>query len=87
MSLDVIGSPPDLGPEIRRCIEAALPGARVEVVAGSPGHYAIRVTSTAFAGKSRVAQQQLVYGAIQHLMAGDAAPLHAVDELVTRTPA
>jgi hypothetical protein len=31
-----------------------------------------------------VRQQQQVYAAIQHLMAGDAAPVHAIDRLVTR---
>ncbi|MFN8642351.1 MAG: hypothetical protein U0802_12110 [Candidatus Binatia bacterium] len=39
-----------------------------------------------FAAKSRVQQQQLVYGAIRQLMAGDAAPVHAIDRLTTRVP-
>ena len=33
-----------------------------------------------------VKQQKLVYGAIKELMAGDGAPVHAVDRLRTRTP-
>jgi hypothetical protein len=33
-----------------------------------------------------VRQQQKVYAAIAHLMAGDAAPVHAVDQLITRVP-
>ncbi|MFZ6184907.1 hypothetical protein [Nannocystis pusilla] len=32
------------------------------------------------------AQQRLVYGAIAHLMAGDMAPVHAVDSLRTIVP-
>ena len=63
-----------------------LPGAEIEVTACSPGHYEIRVVSEAFAGKSRVQQQQLVYRAITPLMSGDAAPVHAVDRMVTLTP-
>ena len=39
-----------------------------------------------FAGRSRVQQQQAVYAAIAHLMKGDAAPVHAIDQLVTATP-
>jgi len=31
-------------------------------------------------------QQQLVYGAISHLMTGDAAPVHAIDRLLTLVP-
>jgi stress-induced morphogen len=44
------------------------------------------VTSPVFAGKSMLESQRLVYGAIAHLMAGDQAPVHAIDSLKTRTP-
>jgi len=71
---------------IRTAIAEALPGAVVEVQAGSPGHYQISVVSEAFRGKSMVQQQQLVYAAIAHLMRGEAAPLHAVDRLRTAVP-
>ena len=46
----------------------------------------LEAESKAFAGVSRVQQQQLVYGAIKDLMAGNDAPVHAVDRLVTKTP-
>jgi stress-induced morphogen len=45
------------------------------------------VTSSAFAGKSMLQSQRMVYSAIAHLMKGDLAPVHAVDSLRTRTPA
>jgi acid stress-induced BolA-like protein IbaG/YrbA len=86
MALRILSSPSapqDLAAEIRRAIEGALPEAQVEVVPGSPGHFAIRVVCAAFAGLSRVRQQQQVYAAIAHLMQGDAAPVHAVDRLQT----
>jgi acid stress-induced BolA-like protein IbaG/YrbA len=89
MALRILNSPGgarDLTDEIRRAIAGTLPDARIEVVAASPGHFAIRVVSSAFAGRSRVAQQQLVYGAIAHLMQGDAAPVHAIDRLQTELP-
>jgi acid stress-induced BolA-like protein IbaG/YrbA len=76
----------DIGDELRRAIVGALPDARVEVEAGGPGHFSIRVVSSAFAGQSRVRQQQLVYGAIAHLMQGDSAPVHAIDRLLTELP-
>jgi acid stress-induced BolA-like protein IbaG/YrbA len=75
----------DLGDTIRAAVEAAIAGARCQVTPGNPGHYALIVTSPAFAGLNRVAAQRLVYGAIAHLMKGADAPLHAVDSLTTRT--
>jgi hypothetical protein len=33
-----------------------------------------------------VVQQQRVYAAIAHLMKGDAAPVHAIDRLLTELP-
>ena len=62
-------------------VRQAMPEAEVEVSAAGPGHFELRVTSAAFAGKTRVRQQQLVYGAIAHLMSGANAPVHAVDRL------
>jgi len=70
---------------IREAIAAKLPGADIEVFGGG-GHFSIVVTSPVFAGKNRVESQRLVYGAIAHLMAGDRAPVHAVDSLRTLVP-
>jgi len=75
----------DLSETIRASVEKAITGARCQVTPGNPGHYTLVVTSQAFAGLNRVAQQRLVYGAIAHLMKGADAPLHAVDSLTTRT--
>ena len=89
MALRILSSPStpvDVVEDLRRSIEEAIRGARVEVTAASPGHFEIRVVSEAFADRSRVQQQQLVYGAIAHLMKGDAAPVHAIDRLQTETP-
>jgi acid stress-induced BolA-like protein IbaG/YrbA len=58
----------------------------VVAVSGSGGHYRIDVVSTVFAGKSMLENQRLVLSAIKHLLAGDLAPVHAVDSLTTRTP-
>ena len=71
---------------LREAIRGALPDGSVEVRAGGPGHFEIRVTSPDFAGKTRVRQQQLVYGAIAHLMSGPNAPVHAIDRLECVVP-
>lgn len=71
--------------QIRSRIQQALPDAAVEVNGGG-GHFTIAVTSQAFAGKTLLAKQRLVYAAIAPLMAGDNAPVHAVDALDCRLP-
>jgi stress-induced morphogen len=44
------------------------------------------VNAGQFIGKSRVAQQRLVYAAITHLMTGETAPVHAIDKMEIETP-
>lgn len=80
------GRPGDTARKISQAIAEALPDAEIEVHDRSPGHFEIRVVTAAFEGLSRVRQQQLVYGAIAHLMKGDAAPVHAIDRLQTELP-
>lgn len=70
---------------LREAIEREVPDSRAEVTGGG-GHFSIDVTSPAFAGKSMLDSQRMVYAAIAHLMKGDRAPVHAVDSLKTRTP-
>jgi stress-induced morphogen len=64
--------------EIRRRIEAALPGARVEVrdTSGGGDHFEARVRAAAFAGKPRLEQHRMVYAALEDLLASGA--LHAL---------
>ena len=86
MALQIIDQPDDMVDKIKTSIESAIQGAQVEVSFNSPGHFEIHVVSEQFAGKTLVKQQQLVYGAITPLMAGDQPPVHAVDRLETRVP-
>lgn len=48
---------------------------RIDDLAGDGDHYKAVIRSAAFAGKSRVAQHQLVYAALQGRMGGE---LHAL---------
>ncbi|QCE34015.1 BolA family transcriptional regulator [Acetobacteraceae bacterium] len=63
--------------EIVRMIKAALPDAEVLIrdLAGDGDHYSCEVCSSAFKGKSRIAQHQLVYAALDGKMGGE---LHAM---------
>ena len=63
--------------EIERLIKQSIPDARVIIddLRGDGDHYAALVVSSAFAGKSRVQQHQLVYQALQGRMG---TALHAL---------
>ncbi len=49
--------------ELKRRIEEAIPGARAEVedYTGGGDHFRATVTSSSFAGRSRIEQHRLVY--------------------------
>lgn len=70
--------------EIERLIKAQFPDAKIEIkdLAGDGDHYAARVESQAFKGKSRVQQHKMIYDALGGRM-GDV--LHAL-ALTTVTP-
>ena len=72
------------GADIAAMIEAALPGAAVELrdLAGDDDHWAARVVAPQFAGLSRVQQHKLVYDALGGRMGG---VLHAL-QLTTAAP-
>ena len=63
--------------EIESLIRAAIPDAKVtmEDLRGDGDHYAAHVVSTAFQGKTRIQQHQMVYAALQGRMGGE---LHAL---------
>ncbi|HTO07933.1 MAG TPA: BolA/IbaG family iron-sulfur metabolism protein [Myxococcota bacterium] len=85
MALQIHPPPSEVIGQIRAAIEAALLCDSLDV-RGSGGHFEIRVSSAAFAGKNTLAKQRLVLGAIAHLMKGEGAPVHAIDVLETRAP-
>jgi len=63
--------------EIVDLIKQGIPGAEVEMqdLAGDGDHWAATVISAAFAGKSKIQQHQMVYGALGGRMGG---VLHAL---------
>ena len=71
--------------DIRKRIEAAIPGARAEVedYTGGGDHFSATVTAAAFEGRSRVEQHRLVYDIFDGEIGG---AIHAL-ALKTQTPA
>jgi stress-induced morphogen len=70
--------------EIERLIKARFPDAEVTItdLAGDGDHFAARVVTEEFAGKTRVQQHKMVYDALQGHMGGT---LHAL-ALTTAVP-
>ncbi len=70
--------------EIEQMIKEAIPEAEVQIsdLRGDGDHYAALVTASAFKGKSRVQQHQMVYDALRGRMGNE---LHAL-ALQTATP-
>jgi stress-induced morphogen len=71
--------------DLKRRIEAAIPGAEAEVLdtTGGGDHFRATVVAAAFEGLSRVEQHRLVYDVFGTEVGG---PIHAL-ALQTRTPA
>jgi len=63
--------------DLETLLRQAFPDAeiRIDDLAGDGDHYKAVIRSAAFTGKSRVAQHQLVYAALQGRMGGE---LHAL---------
>ena len=72
--------------QMTAAIANAIPGAEINVRGGG-GHFEIHVVSEQFAGKRLIQKHRLVLTAIKELMAGDSAPVHAIDKLVCEVPA
>jgi stress-induced morphogen len=70
--------------EIERLIKQGIPDAKVEITSlvDDNDHWAATVTSSEFAGKSKLQQHQLVYKALGDAMGG---ALHAL-QLQTSAP-
>jgi stress-induced morphogen len=70
--------------DIESLIREAMPDADVTItdLAGDGDHYAARIVSASFSGKSRVQQHKLVYEALGGRMGGE---LHAL-QLTTAVP-
>ena len=67
---------------MKQQIEAAIPGAIVEVDSPDDVHFSARVVSDRFAGMSRVQQHRLVYDIFDGRLGGE---IHALS-LKTETP-
>ena len=72
--------------EIESMIKEAFPDASIAIddLRGDGDHYAATIVSTAFAGKSRVQQHQLVYKALKGKMGNE---LHALALTTSAPPA
>ena len=66
--------------QICEAVGTAIKNAKVDV-SGNGGHFSLRVESVMFDGKKTLEKQRMVYSALKELMAGNNAPVHAIDNL------
>ncbi len=73
--------------QIESLIRNKFPDAQIEIrdLAGDGNHYAATVIDESFRGKTRVAQQRMVFDALDGLMNGPNGKLHALG-LTTKVP-
>ena len=71
--------------QICEAVGAVIKNAKVDV-SGNGGHFSLRVESVMFDGKERLEKLRMVYFAVRELMAGNNAPVHAIDNLETLIP-
>jgi stress-induced morphogen len=66
--------------EVRRLIEAALPGSRVLVtdMTGGGDHLAVDVTAPQFGGRSLIEQHKMIHAALREKMAPVSGEIHAL---------
>jgi acid stress-induced BolA-like protein IbaG/YrbA len=76
----------DITLELEKALASALPGAQIQISAGSGGHFSIAVVSALFEGKSSLQKQRMVLSPIAHLMKGEGAPVHAIDSIKATLP-
>jgi stress-induced morphogen len=77
------GSSLSIADALEQAILKAVPDAKVEVITSGGGHYSLQVRSPSFKDRSTLERHRMVYTAIAPLMAGDSAPVHAIDTLKT----
>ena len=68
--------------DLKRTIEAGIPGATAEVESPDDVHFSARVVSERFTGMSRIQQHQLVMGLFEGRLGGE---IHALS-LKTEAP-
>ena len=69
----------------RRRFEKFIAGSTAEV-GGDGRHFEIQVISPVFKGKRTLEKQRIVYAALNDLMSGSNAPVHAIARLETLVP-
>ena len=81
----VTGSQQTIEEQIKEAIETSIADSTVEV-GGDGRHFEIQVISHVFEGKRTLEKQRIVYAALNDLMAGSDAPVHAIARLETLVP-
>ena len=67
--------------DIKAALTSGIPDAKSIDVSGDGRHFNIKVVAPCFDGMSTLERHRKVLNAIKDLMAGDDAPVHAIDSI------
>jgi acid stress-induced BolA-like protein IbaG/YrbA len=67
--------------DIRSALETSISDAQSVDVTGDGRHFNIKVVAPCFEGLSTLERHRKVLNALKELMAGDDAPVHAIDSI------
>ncbi len=67
--------------ELRTALQTGIADATSIDVSGDGRHFNIAIVAPSFEGQSTLERHRRVLGAIRELMAGDDAPVHAIDSI------
>ena len=83
--MSLAGGQQTIEEQIKEAIEKSVSDSTAKV-GGDGRHFEIQVISPVFAGKRTLEKQRIVYAALNDLMAGNNAPVHAIARLETLVP-
>ena len=85
--MSLLGTTGTIDRAIETAIREAIPDATEVSVRANGNHFSLRVVAASFEGRSMIQKHRMVLSAVGPFMAGDDAPVHAIDQLVCELPA
>ena len=84
--MSLLGTTGTIDRAIETAIREAIPDAQDVNVRANGNHFTVRVVAASFEGRTMIQKHRMVLSAISPFMAGDDAPVHAIDQLVCELP-
>ena len=84
--MSLLGTTGTIDRAMETAIREAIPDAQDVDIKANGNHFTVRVVAASFKGRTMIQKHRMVLSAISPFMAGDGAPVHAIDQLVCELP-